>query len=249
MSYSRVKTKTVAIASVRQFCWMHPAVYWWTFTFEREVQDKVEADKAYKPFEDLVGRMEGKAWRWGPGGDRYTVPCAGKLLNFWELQKRGVWHVHCLTNVRIDVNFLRPWMVARGWGRQMRVELVKVGFGISFNDEYDQDKGPYSSGWAQFARGGCRIANYLAKYLTKSWLDLEAKGKRLFTGSSDAIAGSTSFSWTPETSPYAYLWARGRELFWELFGRQPRFREMKLVLRIGYEDTRWYLIDPLMEPP
>lgn len=249
MSYSRVKTKTVAIASVRQFCWNHPVVYWWTFTFNREVQDKAEADKCYKPFEDLVGRMEGRAYKWGPGGDRYTVPCAGKLLNFWELQKRGCWHVHCLTNVRLDVNWLRPWMVARGWGPQMVVKVVSQGFPISMEDVNEAYKKGYSELWVKFSQGGCRIANYLAKYLTKSWMDLEAKGKRLFTGSSDAICGSSSFSWTPETNPYAYLWSRGRELFWELFGRQPTFRDMRLVLRIGYEDTRWYLIDPLMEPP
>lgn len=39
----------------------------------------------------------------------------------------------------------------------------------------------------------------------------------------------------------------GRSLFIELYGRLPKFRDMRHVMRLGVEDTGWANIDFLWE--
>jgi hypothetical protein len=238
MGYSKLKTRHVAQVSVQQFIWIHPNAYYWTFTVHDKVEDKAEALRRAKPLFDLIGRKE------------CTALVCGKLvrrrctyLAFWELQKRGSWHLHLLTSAFLDVNELRPWMVDRGWGPQMRVERVAVNHSV----RYEHGWGAGALGVANVGNGGARLARYLTKYLTKS-LD-ECPRKKAFSGSAAAKVGSIGFQWTPETNPNAYFFYYGRQLFYELYGRQPKFTEFREVCRLGYEATEWASRDPWSDPP
>jgi len=206
MGYTKLKTRHVAQISVLQFLRRHRNTYYWTFTVCERLEDKCEALRRAKPFFDLVARR------------------GGSYLAFWELQHRGAWHLHLLTDARFDVTWLRPWMMERGWGPQMFVKWVSAG-----------------------NEGAVRLARYLTKYLTKS-LD-ECPRKKAFSGSRDARAGTIGFQWTPDTNPSAYFFYYGRQLFFELYGRQPKFTEFREVMRLGYEAVEWAAVDPWSEPP
>jgi hypothetical protein len=234
---SRLKTKHVAQVSVQQFLWRHPCTYYWTFTVHEVLEDKTEALKRAKPFFDLIGRRQG----WWSTPQRGPYKDHGCYLAFWELQKRGSWHLHLLTNVFFDVNWLRPWMVERGWGKQMRVESVQVANSFIEDGAYCGCAGPHTS------PGGSRLARYLTKYLTKS-LD-DCPGKKPFSGSAGAKMGTVGFAWCPEVNPYAYFFYWGRWLFCSLYGRPPKFTEFREVMRLGYEDCDWRNVDPWMDPP
>lgn len=142
----------------------------------------------------------------------------GEHLEFWELQERGAWHVHCLTNIYLDVNWLRPWMVARGWGPIMKVKRA------------DQT--------------GSGLVSYLSKYLTKCFRNTSTRFKKGFGGSRPAKAGTTNFKWAPHIRPGAYLFAAGVSLFISFQGHFPRFRDIGQVIRMGVEETQWLEIDP-----
>lgn len=239
MRTSKPKTKEVAQVSVRNFLWRHPSTYYWTFTVHEILEDKTEALRRAKPLYDLINRRHGLA-----RDVQGTYRERGSYLAFWELQKRGSWHLHLLTSVYLDVNWLRDWMVKRGWGQQMRVELVKVNNSFSYScaDEKNfNTNGPHTSS------GANRLANYLTKYLTKS-LD-DCPGKKAFCCSALARAGTIQFTWLPEVNPYAYFFAWGRVLFYDIYGRGPMFREFRHVMRLGYEDCGWSKIDPWTDPP
>jgi hypothetical protein len=238
VGYSKLKTRHVAQVSVQQFLWVHPVTYYWTFTVHEILEDKVEALRRAKPLFDLIARRTGLSERAGQ-----VTRERGTYLAFWELQKRGSWHLHLLTDVFLDVNWLRPWMVERGWGQQMRVEQVKV----NHSHSYTRDYAAGGLGVANVGNGGRRLANYLTKYLTKS-LD-ELPRKKAFCGSAAAKVGTIGFQWTPETNPYAYFFFYGRQLFFELHGRQPNFREFRYVCRLGYEAVEWFDRDPWTDPP
>jgi len=200
------------------------------------LEDKAEALRRAKPLFDLIGRRAGLA-RVGT----HVKKERGSYLAFWELQKRGSWHLHLLTSVFIDVNWLRPWMVKRGWGQQMRVELVKVGNSYVDDGTGRQCSGPHTSS------GAHRLANYLTKYLTKSLDDVPVK--KPFSGSAAAKCGTIGFCWCPEVNPYAYFFYWGRRLFFDIHGRCPSFHEFRYVMRLGYEDCGWAEIDPWTDPP
>lgn len=225
-----------------------PTVYFWTFTFAENQQDKAYAEGCARALYDLIRRR---------GGDRYAV---------WEIQQRGAWHLHLLTDVWLDVTWLRGtkespgWLVRRGWGPIMRVERL-------------HDVG-----------GRRRVARYLAKYLAKgcgvqrrllegrmSLNDAEEDGsvratncdsgawaghcdlanKKLAGCSRGARVANTLFGWNPWTSgrPGGYLYALGRSLFLELFGELPGFRDIEACIRMGWEDSKFYDFDFLYQPP
>lgn len=247
MRSSKLKTRHVASVSVQSFLWRHPSTYYWTFTVHEVLEDKEEAMRRAKPLFDRIARRTGLTWI--PSGNKpghnSQVALPGEYLAFWELQKRGSWHLHLLTSVYFDVCELRPWMVARGWGQQMRVELVRVTHCVT--QSAGQETRASAMGVANVGNGGGRMANYLMKYLTKSLDDFPRK--KAFNGCAAAKCGTVGFCWTPETNPYAYLWFHGRQLFFELHGRQPTFREFRYVTRLGYEAVAWFDKDPWMEPP
>lgn len=237
MRSSRLKTKHVAQVSVQNFLWRHPSTYYWTFTVHEVLDDKTEALRRAKPLFDLIGRKEGLTLT----ASHDLKKQRGEYLAFWELQKRGSWHLHLLTSVYLDVNWLRPWMMARGWGQQMRVELVKVGHGYVESGSGCQALGPHASS------GASKLARYLTKYLTKSLDDV--KGKKPFSCSQSSRAGTVGFCWEPGTNPYAYLFYYGRQVFFDLYGRPAEFFDYRHCMRLGYESCAWADVDPFMEPP
>lgn len=240
VGYTTLKTREVASVSVQQFLWTRPDTYYWTFTIHEAITDKDVAMARAKPLFDLLRRrFEMRCY--AGARDRYP----GSYLAFWELQKRGSWHLHLLTGVHLDVNWLRPWMVERGWGQQMRVEWVRV-----------VNRAPITKygcplGVANVGNGGAKLARYLTKYLTKS-LD-EIPRKKAFNGSREARFGTTGFSWMPCVNPAAYFFHYGRELFWALHHRAPRLfgfnDDSRYVMRLGYEAVEWWLRDPWTDPP
>lgn len=213
MGSSKLKTRYVAECSVIEFFRRHSgSVYYWTFTLLDASLTKGEAVKRFRPLADRWRRRKGE-W-----------------LLFWERQKRGAWHVHVLVSCREDVIFLRQWMVARGWGQQMRVEWFRLS---SLNGV------PYVN---------FRVLRYLLKYVTKSVSDDFGDRLKPFGGCMSARVGTTRFAWMPEENPSAYLYYWGRQLFFELEGRQPSWRETASVLRLGAECTGWLSIDPWWMP-
>lgn len=217
------KTAYLAEQSVLQFVGNHAVVFYWTFTFQELVLDKEEAEKRFRPLVDLFRRR------------------GAKHLAFWEPQKRGAWHVHLLTDKYFDVVWLRPWLMKRGWGPQMKVKVVQKG------SQWVQGKG-----WVTDDSGVRRLCWYLRKYLTKS-LSASTDGKKAFGGSVAAKAGTTRFKWNPRTdNPLSYLYFYGARLYRELHGENPRWRGdcllnsglFSLLIRMGYEYTDYGSFDP-----
>ncbi len=241
MRSSYLKTKHVAAISVQQFLWRHPCSYYWTFTMGDGCPDKAIAMERAKPLFDLIGRRKGLCDYPSRSKGFRRVMEKGEYLAFWELQERGAWHLHLLCSVRLDVNWLRPWMKARGWGPQMRVELVSVQHRFEGDGRHQ--------GVANVGNGGVKLARYLTKYLTKGCREGVPKGKKCFTASAAAKCGTVGFCWDPMTNPAAYLFYYGRILFLELYGRVPRFSEFPFVMRLGWEACDWSSVDPWSDPP
>jgi hypothetical protein len=159
-------------------------------------------------------------------------------LEFWQPHKDGVWHVHVLTNVAFHVNELRPWMVARGWGKMCRVELVpgKKACGNPPNPER-----------VRLAERRFKyLTRYVARDVTRFGVE-EERGARRFSGPRRAVGGTTAFKWAPWEKAGAYLWAMGLALFVQLYGHSPKWCDMSHVVRLGVEETQWQLVDPWWE--
>lgn len=231
MAGSKSKTLEVARVSIENFFLRHRQVWFITFTqpgLESEFDElwtKDEAEAHFKPFRDLCARR------------------GAELLVVWERQKRGAWHPHCLVSKRFDVAWLRPWMVERGWGRQMRLEHLGRVTKSEFYGPNDPDNWTRTS-----VPGAKRIVSYLTKYLTKSVKDVDGcEKKKVFCSSRTAKAGGVSFKWVPWLKAGSFLYAAGLEYFKEFEGRRPRFRDMAMVIRLGVEATGWADYDPLWE--
>jgi len=196
-----------------------------TLTFAENVTDKEAAMKCWHRLAERIRR-------------RYPQL---RGVGVWQRQKRGAWHPHCLVNHYIDVNQLRPWMVARGWGQQMRADIVGGG---QISTGGRNGRGVWRPQW----EGGGRIISYLTKYLTKGFGSstdrAAAAKKKCFSGSVSVKKGTTNFKWMPEERPGAYLWSWGRELFSQLNGHPPTFRNIGEVIRLGVEHSGWANVDP-----
>lgn len=250
MSYCRSKTRYLASVSIENFLLQHSKIYWWTFTepgsnedgSPRTCRTKTEAEICLRPFIDLLRRR----------GISYLV--------IWELQKnRFSWHPHILTaGARLDVNWLRPWMMKRGWGQQMKVVFLRGGGGELLSSLPSSVRISQENVREYLIKS---IRRYLLKARTSDALEPR---KKFFGGSrgslddagrwkvnlSPAVAGNTRFSWNPWTdTAHAFLWARGRALYFQMYQKRPSFREMSLVMRLGYEDTSWGDVDFLYVPP
>ena len=242
MSSSRPKTRYLAELSIEQFIEHNSGRCWfWTFSEPPRFGDppsdnpavqarrdsfigplparwsKDEAESHYKPFKDWCARR------------------GVKMVTVWERQKRGSWHPHVLVNHYIDVNWLRPWMVERGWGPQMKVE--------SLHHKRTVEGGR----WTVFEGGAQHVIRYLTKYLTKSRTGVEDYKKKIFSASKSVKVGNTHFRWLPEIRPGAMLYHFGRSLFHQLYGELPTFRDMMACIRLGVEDTGWADVDFLWE--
>jgi hypothetical protein len=92
-----------------------------------------------------------------------------------------------------------------------------------------------------------KLASYLMKYLTKGVVDAWETKKKLFGGSRSAKAGNVKFRWMPTVNAAAYLYHYGRELFIELYGKLPTWRQTNAVVRLGIETCDWASVDPWWE--
>lgn len=218
------KSKFIAESSLWAFLDRNPSkTYFITFSEPGRVPgeslwSKDEAEKHFKPFRD------------------YCFRTGVELIVVWQLQKRGSWHPHCLVNRRFDVNWLRPWMRSRGWGPQMRLEFV-----------YNGLPGGAGNGLRR-TPGVKRLVGYLVRYLMDGAHAVgDCTKKKLFGGCHRTKVGTTNFKWMPEERPGAFLYASGRELFSQLYGHPPSFRDMGHVVRLGVENTNWAERDFLWE--
>ena len=222
MAYCKGKTRYLAEVSIAQFLRANPRqTYFYTFTEPgrsdpSQLRTKTQAEAAFKPFIDRM-RRDG-----------------AQFLIFWERQKRGAWHPHVLLNRRYDIAWLRPWMMARGWGQQMFLKYV--------TDGLDSDgRGPQI--------GVKRLTRYLIKYLTKASTDDSVEPrKKFFGGSHDAKSGNVKFKWAPWYEPTAMLWYYGMLTYSQLHGSVPGVRQMAYVVRLGVEATDWLSVDPWWMP-
>lgn len=218
-----------------------PDVWFWTFTFAENQQDKAYAERCLGRLEDKLRRM---------GAEWYHV---------WELQKRGAWHVHMLVNRYLDVGWLRPWMQARGWGPIMK--------GVKVHD--DGSRRRVASYLVKYLRKGVgfqrRMVEGRMSLQDAELMPQEAPPapacmavavvplahKKLAGCSLGARVANTLWRWNPWISgrPAAYLWWVGRSMFVELFGEQPRWKDISTCIRLGYEDSNYGDLDPFYIPP
>lgn len=219
MANSRIKTRFSAEFSLAAFFNRHPVVYFGTFTLAENVTSKAEAERRFKPFKDLVKRR------------------GGSFLCFWERQVRGAWHVHCLFTTYLDVLWLRPWMVARGWGQWMKIKRCER------RTVHQGDK------WGVDLSSVQGLMRYLVKYVTKSLTDDYGEKMRPFGGDRPSKACTVAFQWCPWENPCSYLWHLGRSLYRQMYGEFPDWREASLLIRMGAEDCDWWATDPWFIPP
>jgi hypothetical protein len=248
VSYCRSKTRHLAATSIDNFLLEHKKIYWWTFTepgknddgSDRTLNTKTQAEQNLRPFIDWLRR--------------HDIP----YLVIWELQERLSWHPHVLTaEKRIEVEWLRPWMMERGWGQQMKAVFVRGGGGAEL-----------SSLPAGVQVKQAKVRDYLVKslrrYLLKARTDDALEPRKKFFGGSrgcrvpgtnkwkvpPAVAGNTKWRWNPWIdTAHAMLWSQGRSLFFELHQAQPGWRDMSYVMRLGVEVMDWTSVDFLYEPP
>ena len=226
VSDSRSKSVYLAKQSIEAFFSRNGVHVWfWTFTepgraAAEPLWTKDEAEQHLKPFRDLCSRR------------------GAELLVVWEPQSRGSWHPHCLVNQFFDVNWLRPWMVARGWGQQMKALYCPA---------CASRMSPFSPAWRERSQAVGGVIRYLTKYLTKSWVGPVGLKKKRFSGTAVTKVGVTRFKWLPEFHPGAYLYAMGKDLWRQLYGVEPSFHDVWGVIRLGVEDSGWAEIDPLWQ--
>ena len=230
MAYCRAKTRYAAIVDLQQFLERNRGrTYFLTFTEPaRDLSKgelywtKTEAEKRLWPFLDHLRRKtdEGKPV---------------EFLVVWEMQKRGSWHPHILVNTWLDVMKVRPWMVARGWGQQMRFRFV--------NTSYVKQQ---NRGWTESEKA---VVYYLTKYLTKA--NAPEPRKKYFGG--NAKSSTVAFKWSPWAgNPLSYLWHHGLQVYREMKqmegGQAPSqaelFHKKDLIVRLGVEATEWLEFDP-----
>lgn len=228
MAYCKTKTRYLAELSIERFVLTHRNVYFWTFTEPGRLAgeaywSKTEAEESVKPFLDLLRRR------------------GFEFLLVWERQKRGSWHPHILINGRLDVSLVRPWMMKRGWGQQMRVEWVVRGarmFDSFGNVTTQKDLVGYLTK---------KLRSYLLKARTD---DAVEPRKKFFGGTARSKAGNVRFAWNPATdTAHTFLYYYGRNLFVDMFGTPPTFRDLPVVLKLGFEDRDWASVDFLYSPP
>lgn len=211
---TRAKTRYVAEHSLYAFARRNPLFYFWTNTFAEDVT-KAEAERRFKPLRDLLDRRGFKG------------------LFFWERTQKGRWHLHWVVDHYIDVNRLRPWLVARGWGQQMVVRRVEASPARFDGNTWRSDESA--------VRG---VVLYLIKYCTKSLVDSEGTKKRVFTASSGVKLGTVAFSWVPWVNPTSMLYAAGKAMWIVIHGHLPKWGSFREVVRLGVEVSDWLQVDP-----
>lgn len=216
LSYSRAKSKFVAEQSLLHFVASHKDTYFWTNTFADEGgNDHAIAVARCKPLFDWLRRKH------------------IDYLFFWEQTRQGRWHLHWVCDRYIGVSWFRDWMVERGWGPQMRVERALYKECVRWDGRQ----------WVYEDSSVRRLVAYLCKYLTKSF-GVGAQNVKVWGGPARCRMGTIGFKWLPYINPKAFLFHFGRELFVALHGHLPKWRDVKYVMRLGYEVTGWSEVDP-----
>jgi hypothetical protein len=237
VSCARTETIDNVRFNLQAFLVANPVTYYWTFTFHACEPDRASALRRFKPFRDLVARR------------------GGQIHPFWELQQRGSWHVHCLINVYLDVNWLRPWMMNPrhgGWGQQMYVDRV-------FSFGRGEDRVWYYT--HPVKRQPTNLVNYLVKYLVKDlWEQKLAKASgqavRLYRAASPSRgARRTSrrsrvdgWMWTRAERPGMFFHQEGAAWWKTNMGRRPRFADMRSVMHAGYVVSEHRKLYPEFDP-
>lgn len=233
------KSRYCAEQNLLAFFGRHPVVFYWTWTFAENIEDKELAEARFKPLLDKLRRM------------------GAEELHFWERQKRGAWHVHLVTQKYLDVGWVRPFMVRRGWGPIMKA--IRVESHVQYVP---------GEGWKREDSGEQRLVRYLIKYLTKAWRDSDM-WKKPCGGSASAKMFTTSFRWVPYTTGRAscYLFHMGKQYLaeigqsidllcsdvWSVTWKKEelraerakaRFARIRQLIHLGYEVTGWGNFDP-----
>lgn len=181
---------------------------------------KDEAESHFKPFTDLLRRR------------------GAEFIVIWQLQKRGSWHPHVLTNLWLDVNWLRAWMMERGWGQQMFVEVVKF-----------QKREWNGTRWEWVSQVGSnpgKLIRYLVRYLSRGFTEDGCQHRKLFCSTHASKVGNVDFKWNPYVqNAGAFLYAKGLPEFVKDMGRSPHFNEMMAVISTGVWVVGWDKFDPL----
>lgn len=201
MADTRRKTSYVTELQLRAFLRHHlPNVWFLTFTFQENVVDKAEAMRRWKPVADWLDR-HGVVW-----------------CEVWQQQKRGAWHVHILVDRYCDVNLLRPFCVARGWGNQSP-QADRVGSG--------------SYRW----QNPEKLVKYLCRYLSRAMCEHVPARVRLTGGKSITKCGTTKFHWNTSLSR---LWREGQTAFLREWNRGANYRgRLWTAARGYYSEFEW----------
>lgn len=173
-----------------------------TFTFADNVTDKHEAEKRWR-------RLKARLKRHYPGL---------RGVGTWQRQKRGAWHLHYVFDRRLDVNAVRPWAVACGFGSQLNMRAVG-------------DLPGMKQGWTPI-----KVARYLTRYMTRD-LTEEEHHVRLADYCGDCRKATVAFRWG---GGIARLWRLGAGVWAEINdchdGTQPDFQSFWAVVRYGWEE-------------
>jgi hypothetical protein len=206
VSTTRSKTSYLTQVRFERFLgvWL-PNVFLLTLTFKENIEDKAEAERRWKPIADYL--------------KRHKVEWCG----VWQQQKRGAWHHHVLINRYLDINTLRPFAVARGWGTFINIERVGKG----------------SHRFPEVAK----LVRYLTRYLTRDLCGHVPARIRLTSGSNVNKVGTVRFMWV---EGMARVWRVGVQGFVDVYGLLPRrFTEIREAWTIGFHLTGLLTFEPV----
>lgn len=211
------RSRYCAEGNLVEFFHRHDVVYYWTFTFAENLQDKDEAERRAKPLFDLIRRRQGEHW------------------HCWEHQERGAWHMHMVTDLYFDVVKLRPWMVQRGWGPIMKVRRV------ASPRQYSGE------GWQREDSAERGLIRYLLKYLTKAIrsADKWTKPWGCSSAAHNFVTSFRWVPWV-NAHCWLYHMGKQfleRELGEKLVGL-PSLEYVAAATRMGYEVMGWADVDP-----
>lgn len=185
-----------------------------SITFAENVTDKARAERSWRPVREWFNRRE------------------VAYLGVWENQTRGAWHLHLVISRYIDIRVFREFAVSVGWGPIMRIDRVTF--------KVDDFNAPDPK---QLASQVDRVKRYLLKYLRKGqWSSDGVQSGAKLSVFGKACRRVTMAIYFPEDMG-GRLWDAGVRLWIELYGRLPRFNQVRECMRLGWEvlssDPRW----------
>jgi len=195
--------------------------YFWTLTLPGEcparLADLGEVRKMFGKVEDWLRRQYPEA-TW---------------MGVWELQERGAWHPHFITDARIDVTDLRAFAVSVGFGQMMKVKPV-----INRKRLEAAVCGLRPGGVVNLDSWVGQAVRYLSKYLLKGHEGCaEVKAGRHSLMFAGGKRGKLWSSACRKVGFAARAWRFGMEWFWRLHNRLPRSPgDFQEVMDLGWHD-------------